>query len=86
MIRSAARLDSEKILSEAQRDAVAIRGEAEAEAARIYGEAIRQDPQFFEFLRTLEAYEEIIGEDTTLVLPADAELLDLLLEGPEGRR
>lgn len=85
-IRSEARLDSERILSEALRDAAATRGEAEAEAARIYAAAIRQDPQFFEFLRTLEAYEAIIDEDTTLVLPADAELLDLLLEGPEGYR
>lgn len=85
-IRSEARLESERILSEAHRDAAATRGEAEAEAARIYAAAIRRDPEFFEFLRTLEAYESIIDEDTTLVLPADAELLDLLLEGPEGYR
>jgi len=85
-IRSEARLESERILSAALRDAAATRGEAEAEAARIYATAIRQDPQFFDFLRTLEAYEEIIDEDTTLVLPADAELLELLLDGPEGYR
>jgi len=85
-IRSEANLERERIVSKASRDAAAIRGEAEAEAARIYAEAVRSDPQFFDFLRTLEAYDAIIDEETTLVLPADAQVLELLLDGPEGYR
>ncbi len=85
-IRSEADLERARILSEAEREAAETRGAAEAEAARIYAGAIRQDPDFYDFLRTLEAYEKILDERTTLVLPADAELLDLLLEGPEGYR
>jgi len=85
-IRSEADLERATILAEAEREAAQIRGEGEAEAARIYAQAIRQDPGFYDFLRTLEAYDEIVDPDTTLVLPADAELLDLLLEGPEGYR
>ncbi len=86
VIRSEADLARARILAEAEREAAETRGEAEAEAARIYGEAVRVDPAFFDFLRTLEAYEQIVDEDTTLVLPADAELLDLLVDGPEGYR
>ncbi len=85
-IRSEADLKRAQILADAEQQAALTRGEGEAEAARIYAEAVRRDPEFFEFLRTLEAYEEFIGEDTTLVLPADADLLDLLLDGPEGYR
>ena len=86
IIRSEADLERGRILAEADREAAETRGEAEAEAARIYGEAVRVDPAFFDFLRTLEAYEQIVDEDTTLVLPADTELLDLLVNGPEGYR
>ena len=85
-IRSDAELERAQILSEAGREAAEIRGEAEAEAARIFADAIRHDPAFYDFLRTLEAYDHIVDEETTLVLPADAELLDLLLDGPEGYR
>jgi len=85
-IRSEADLARERILSEASRDAATIRGEAEAEAARIYAAAVRSDPQFFDFLRTLEAYDSIIDDETTLVLPADAQVLELLLDGPESYR
>ena len=86
VIRSEADLERAQILAEAEREAAETRGAAEADAARVYATAIRQDPDFYDFLRTLEAYDQIIDESTTLVLPADAELLDLLLDGPEGYR
>ena len=85
-IRSEADLQRERILAEASRDVALTRAVAEAEAARIYATAVRSDPRFFDFLRTLEAYDAIIDEETTLVLPADARILDLLLEGPESYR
>ena len=86
VIRSEADLERARIVAEASAEAEIVRGQGEAEAARIFAESIRRDPAFFEFLRTLEAYDEIIDEDTTLVLPADSELMDLLLDGPEGYR
>lgn len=66
------------ILSEAQRKAEQIRGEGEAEAIRIYAEAFGQDPEFYQFLRTLQAYEKVINNGTTLILPANSELLKYL--------
>ena len=45
---------------------------------RIYAEAFGQDPEFYQFLRTLEAYEQVINSGTTLILPSDSELLKYL--------
>src|ERR687892_195729 len=47
-----------QIGSAAYRRAQAIRGGADAEATRIYGAAYGQDPEFYAFSRTLEAYRE----------------------------
>ena len=71
------------ILSEAQRDADIIRGEGEAESIRIFAEALEQDPEFYTFQRTLEAYTKFLNQNTTLVLPADAEVLQFL-QSPSG--
>lgn len=64
-----------EIISEATRDADIIRGEGDAERNRIYAEAYTQDREFFDFYRTMRAYEEALGEDsdTTMVLTPDSE-------------
>ncbi|MDP6529226.1 MAG: protease modulator HflC [Gemmatimonadota bacterium] len=83
-IRAQADREESRILSEAYRDAEIIRGRGEAEATRIYGEAIARDPGFYEFTRTLEAYRTFLDDNTTLILPADAEIMRLLTEGVDG--
>lgn len=55
-----------------------IKGEGDAEAIRIYGEAFQKDPDFYEFIRTLETYEKTIDGNTTLILPSTAEILKYL--------
>lgn len=80
MVRAQADLEQARILAEADRQAREIRGAADAEAARIYADAYTRDQDFYEFLRTLEAYEKFIDDDATIVLPADAGLLRLLRE------
>ena len=77
-IRAEADATRTTTLSEAQREAESIRGEGEAEAIRIYAEAFGQAPEFYQFLRTLEAYDKVINPGTTLILPADSELLKYL--------
>jgi len=62
------------ILAEAYRQAQTIRGEAEGESTRIYAEAFEQDPEFYDFIRTLESYEKIVDKETTFVLSSDSEL------------
>jgi membrane protease subunit HflC len=72
-----------EIRSEAQKQADIIRGEAEAEAIRIFAEALEQDPEFYTFQRTLEAYKKFLTSNTTLVLPADNDLFQFL-QSPSG--
>jgi membrane protease subunit HflC len=80
-VRARADREESQILSEAYREAEILRGEGEAEATRIFGEAIAQDPEFYEFTRTLEAYRKFLDENTTLILPSDSELMRLLTDG-----
>ena len=67
-----------EIRSSAQKEADIIKGEAEAESISIYAEALEQDPEFYTFLRSLDAYAEFLGENTTVVLPADSEIFQFL--------
>ena len=82
-LRIRAETDREKtrLLSEAYRKAEEEKGAGEAEAARIYAKATNQDPELYKFLRTLRAYDRILDEKTTLVLPGDSDVLRLLTEG-----
>jgi membrane protease subunit HflC len=67
-----------EITSGANREAMLIKGEADAEATRIYGAAYNQDPEFFAFMKTLESYESVIGDNTSLVLSSDSDLFHYL--------
>lgn len=66
-------------LAKAESESEILRGKSEAEAAAIYTDAYATDPEFYEFLRKLETYEKIIDEQTTIIVPADSDLLDLLI-------
>ncbi len=62
------------ILAEAYRDAEAIRGEGDAKASQIYGQAFGQQPEFFKFYRSLEAYRASFKNRTDiLVVDPDSE-------------
>ncbi|MDF1729413.1 MAG: protease modulator HflC [Sulfitobacter sp.] len=69
----------EEILSEARRDARIIEGEADAERNRIFAQAYGKDQEFFEFYRSLSAYEEALrGENSTMVMSPDSEFFNYL--------
>ncbi len=80
-IRAAAEKTRTIVLAEAYAKAEKTRGEAEAEATEIYAKAHRQDPAFYELLRTLEAYKKFLDEKTTILLSADSDLLKYLTRG-----
>ncbi|HXK08766.1 MAG TPA: protease modulator HflC [Vicinamibacteria bacterium] len=85
-IRAEAEQERSKLLAEAYRTAAELKGKGEAEAARIYAGAVGRDPELYRFLRTLESYDKVLDEKTTLILPGDSQLLRLLTEGPSGSR
>src|SRR5690606_10712330 len=82
-IRASADKEREIILAAAYEQAERIRGEGDARATRIYAEAYSRDPDFYAFLRRMEAYQDIIPSKTTLVLGSDSALLRHL-EHPAG--
>ena len=81
-------------LAAANRQARVIEGEGEAEALRIYAQGFTEtdpttneerrvqgyqsDPDFYEFLRSLEALEKVVDEDTTFVLTTRGRLFGML--------
>jgi membrane protease subunit HflC len=66
------------MLAESYRQSEILKGEGDAEAIKIYAEAFEKDPEFFAFVRTLEAYEKSLGRDTTVVLPSNSEFFQYL--------
>jgi membrane protease subunit HflC len=63
------------ILAEAYKEAQVLRGEGEAEAIRIYAESFNQDPEFYQFYRTMESYQNSLDENTTILLSSDNEYI-----------
>ena len=67
-----------RIRAEAYKTAQQIKGKADATATRIYAEAYKQDPDFFNFLKTLETYKETLPKKTTIVVPLSSKFFKYL--------
>ena len=80
--------DLNKIQSEAYRQVEEIRGVADAKATEIYADAYNQSAEsaaFYEFTRTMQSYESIISDSTTLILSTDSDMFKFLKSmDPEG--
>jgi len=77
-IRGQKERELKKIQSEAYRKAQEIKGKADAEATKIYAQAYNLDPEFYQFMKTLEVYRTIMDNQTWLILSTDAEFLKYL--------
>jgi membrane protease subunit HflC len=75
-----AQTDKEKtiILADSYMKAEKLKGDGDAQAIKIYAEAYEKDPEFYSFVRTLEAYGNSLSEGTTIVLPSDSEFFQYL--------
>jgi modulator of FtsH protease HflC len=71
----------EIILAQAYERSQRLQGEGDGSATAVYAGAYEQNPRFYGFVRTLEAYDDILTPETLLVLPGDAALFRLL-NGP----
>lgn len=85
-IRAEADREARVTVAEARRDAEIVRGEGDARAAGIYAEAYGADPEFYAFVRRLDAYRKSVGPETTLVLPPRSEFFELFGTGAGGGR
>jgi membrane protease subunit HflC len=77
-IRGQKEKELKRIQSEAYRTAQEIKGKADAEATRIYAQAYNQDPEFYQFMKTLETYRASLDSETWLLLSTDSEFLKFL--------
>ena len=66
------------MLAESYRQAEKLKGQGDAEAIRVYADAFEKNPDFFAFVRTLEAYQKSLTRETTVVLPSDSEFFQYL--------
>lgn len=89
-ITSAAEREATVIRAEARRESDILRGEGEGQRTSILNDAYGQDPEFFRFYRSMQAYEQsFAGENTYMVLSTDSDFFryfddvtrDLDLEG-----
>jgi membrane protease subunit HflC len=73
-IRAAADRERTVLLAEAEKNSEILRGEGDRQAIKIYADSFGQDPQFFRFYRSMQAYRKALsGDDTTMVLSPDSE-------------
>ncbi|MGB7294361.1 MAG: protease modulator HflC [Candidatus Aminicenantales bacterium] len=77
-IRGQKEKELKRIQSEAYRTAQEIKGKADAEATRVYAQAYNADPEFYQFLKTLETYRTSLDSETWLLLSTDSEFLKFL--------
>ena len=77
-----AKTDKEKIvlLAEAYKEEQGIRGEGDAESIKIYAKSLEKDPEFYSFIRSMEAYKVLFKEKSTIILPPDTEFFRFLKE------
>ena len=74
----------DEIEGEMEQRAAEIRGNADAEVILIAAEAYSKSPEFYEFLRRLEAYKKTLGRGTRLILSTDNEFLRHLRGPTQG--
>ncbi len=68
-----------ELVSDAERQAEIIRGEADARRNAIFAQAFGADPEFFEFYRSLTAYERALkGSNSTMVMSPNSEFFNYL--------
>ncbi len=73
-----------ELTSDAQRQAEIIRGEADARRNNIFASAFGRDPEFFEFYRSLTAYDRALqGNNSSMVMSPDSEFFNYL-KSPDG--
>jgi membrane protease subunit HflC len=72
--------DKEKtiLIADAYRQEQETRGEGDARSIKIYAEAFNKDPEFYSFIRSMEAYKNSMKTGTTLLLSDESDFLEFL--------
>ncbi len=85
-IRADAEREREIIIARAYRDAQRVKGDGDAKATSIYARAFEQDPEFYSFYRSLEAYRESFrNKGDLMILEPGADFFKYLQSPRSGR-
>lgn len=75
-IKSRADKDAKILIAESQLQAQITRGEGDSISSKIFADAFSQDPEFFSFYRSIQAYRSTLKKgDTTVILSPDSDFL-----------
>ncbi len=77
-IRSESDKQVQILLAEARKLSEIMRGEGDALAVKIFADAYGRDPEFYQLVRTLEAYRKSLGEGTTVILSPNSDFFRYL--------
>ncbi|MEM8878580.1 MAG: protease modulator HflC [Pseudomonadota bacterium] len=88
-IRSRADRDVTVLVAQANQESEQIRGQGDAQRANIFAQAFNQDPDFFQFYRSMQAYAAgLASDDTRLVLSPNSDFFRFFRDptgaGPAG--
>ena len=88
-VRSDADKQVRIITADARQKADVVRGEGDAQAVKIFADAYGRDPEFYAFVRAMEAYRKAIDTETTLILSTGSDFFRWLSSptrsAPSGR-
>jgi membrane protease subunit HflC len=75
------------MLAEAQKNAFEIRGEGDAIAAKVYADAYEKDAEFYNFYRSLEAYEKSFSsKNDIMIVKPDSDFFHYLKDGTKDKK
>ncbi|MBI4514219.1 MAG: protease modulator HflC [Deltaproteobacteria bacterium] len=77
-IRSESDKQVQILLAEARKKSEIMRGEGDALAVKIFADAYGRDLEFYQLVRTLEAYRKSLGDGTTIILSPNSDFFRLL--------
>ena len=77
-IRGQKERELKKIQSEAYKKAQELRGKADGEASKIYAAAYGKDPEFYQFMKTMETYRKTFDDKTWFIFSTEGEFLRYL--------
>ena len=74
-----------EIMAVAYKKSQILKGEGDQQSLKVYSEAYAKDKEFFEFIKSMEVYKDILAQKSTLVLSTDSELFRYL-NNPQGQK
>lgn len=83
-IRADADRQREVIIAEANREAQILKGQGDATAIAVYAAAFEQNPEFFSFYRSLEAYRSSFGGNNDVMVVDPSSDFFKFLKSPTG--